>query len=148
MDSFEKYLTFEVADGLYALPIYTVREIISDGSDVTPMPGFPPCAKGIIHIRGDVVPIIDLRCRFGAGSGVSNCVIVTDCSISGSEYIGLAADRVCSVEDFEVSQIRKPPRFIKGAEFVSGIYKSHDRIALILSPELLITEDMKQAMIE
>ena len=146
MDSTEKYLTFEVADGLYALPIYTVREIISDGSDVTTMPGFPQCAKGIIHIRGDVVPIIDLRCRFSAPEGRTDCVIVTDCSISETEYIGLAADKVCSVEDFEVAQIRKPPSFIKGAEFVSGIYKNRDRIALILSPELLVTDDMKQAM--
>ena len=142
----EKYLTFEVADGMYALPICAVREIISDAADITPMPGAPECAKGILHIRGDVVPVVDLRCRFGAPAGNTDCVIVTDCDMEEAEYLGLAADRVCSVEDFDPQQIKIPPRFLRGASFISGVYKLGDRLVLIISPERLVTDSLRSAL--
>lgn len=143
---YEKYLTFEVDKGMFALPICAVREIISDAADITPLPEAPSFAKGILHIRGDVVPVIDLRRRFGAPPSDAGCVIVTDCDITGTEFLGLAADRVCSVEDLAVAQIKTPPRLLKSADYISGIYKLGERLVLIISPELLITDEFRDSL--
>ncbi len=140
----EKYLTFE-AGGLYAVPICRVREILNNTAGITPVPGFPSYARGIIQLRGDVVPVIDLRRRFGVEEPASFCVVVMENEMT-DEPVGFAVDRVCAVEDMLTDDIKKPPRLIKGADYIEGVCRKDDALVLILSPERLVTKEFMDAV--
>ena len=141
-EDFLKYLTFEVASQLYAISIDKVREIITGCDSITTVPGFPHFARGIIHLRGNVVPITDLRRRFRIEGDVSGegCIIVTECEGAHTELVGFAADKVNAVLDFEASEIKQPPTLIRGADYINGIIKVKGQIILILDPILLLSE--------
>jgi purine-binding chemotaxis protein CheW len=136
-----KYLTFFLADEEYGIEILKVQEIIGL-LDITTIPRAAPFIRGVINLRGKVIPIIDLRLKFGMAA-VENteetCIIVV--RASGVE-IGVVVDRVSEVLDIASSDIDAPPLF--GSEvdtsYLLGIAKAEGRIKLLLAIDQVLAK--------
>jgi len=135
-----QYLTFLVGDEVFAMEISAVREIIQHGA-VTPVPLMPNFVRGVINLRGSVVPVIDMKSRFGWGRaevGKKTCIIIFDAIHSGERVeLGLMVDAVSEVVDIPGSKVEPPPQF-GGAirhEFIRGMGKLDGRFVIILEPQ-------------
>jgi len=145
-----QYLTYFLGDETFAMDIRAVREIIQHGS-MTPVPLMPEFVRGVINLRGAVVPVIDLQSRFGrpvAQVGKKTCIIIFDASKNGEKMeLGLLVDAVSEVIDIPDSTIEPAPQF--GAsirrDFIRGMGKVDGSFIVILEPErALDIEDMAQ----
>jgi purine-binding chemotaxis protein CheW len=137
-----KYLTFRIGDQFYGISIENVISIVQVEA-ATPLPELPYYAKGIINLRGRVVPLIDVNLRFGRPEPEYNdrtCIIIIDI---GGVHVGFIVEAVEEVKDVEESQISQPPRFTGGMEnrFVTGVYKAKDRMILLLDSKLLFSDE-------
>lgn len=145
-----KYLTFELSSQVYAIYIGDVKEILSGEQTVVPVPEFPDYGKGVINLRGDIVPIIDMRRRFrlpDAPPGIKSCTIVTEGCTGEVKYLGFSVDKVRTVTDFEEKDITPPPKITSAVgRFVKGVYKAEGKIVMILEPISLLTETMSDAI--
>ena len=142
-----KFLTFGLADEVYGLPILKVREIIGL-MDITPVPGTPPFIKGVINLRGKVIPVTDLRAKFAVPVGeatASTCIVVV---YVGELEMGLVVDRVCEVTDLPAGRIEDVPSFgcAVDVEFLCGIGKVNERIVLLLDIEKVLSVREKQRL--
>ncbi len=145
-----QYLTFRLAEELYALDVGKVREVL-EVIPITTVPKTPAHMRGVINVRGSVVPVLDMRLRLGmapAESTVDTCIIVTEVCLEGSSLImGVLADAVSEVIDLESSQIEPPPRFgnhVK-SELIKGIGKRNDSFIVILDIDrILASEEMEE----
>lgn len=132
------YLTFRLADETYAVDVQQVHEVL-DFRTATRIPGAPDFMRGIINLRGKVVPVVDMRLKFGMSeteTRVSTCVIVMDVGRGEDRtVIGALADAVKEVFEFEPGQIEPPPRFgDKGRmEFIQAIGKRGGQFIIILN---------------
>lgn len=147
-----KYLTFELGSQVYAIYIGDIKEILPGEQTIVSVPEFPEYGRGVINLRGDIVPIIDMRKRFRlpeAPDNIKSCMIVTESNMAGVKYLGFSVDRVCTVADFEDGDITQPPQINSAARrFITGVYKAHGQIIMILDPVLLLTESMETAIEE
>jgi len=143
-----QYLTFALAEEVFAMDIRAVREIIQYGA-MTAVPLMPEFVRGVINLRGAVVPVIDLQSRFGrdiARIGKKTCVIIFDASQAGEKVeLGLLVDAVSEVIEIPDAHIEQPPQF--GAsirrDFIRGMGKVGGQFIVILAPErALDVEDM------
>ncbi len=146
-----KYLTFDLYNQIYAIEISCIKEIINGHGGISRVPEFPDYGKGIINLRGDIVPVIDLRIRLGYPSENNDsnlCIIVVEASeFTGSHYLGFAVDKVRAVSDFEGAGIAAAPRLsAKTSKYLTGVYKSREGIVMILNPEAVLTENMISAI--
>lgn len=138
-----KYLTFFIDGQCYGLPISLVMEIIGV-QKITEVPEFPHYAKGIINLRGLIVPLIDLNLRVGYQEQEytsKTCVIVVN--VEGIE-IGLIVDAVDEVMDIHTATINPPPK-CSGEEadrFVNGVAVQPDKMILLMSCEKIIGDDV------
>ncbi len=128
-----KYLTFVLADEFYGLEILTVREIIQM-CKITPVPRTPEYVKGVINLRGMVIPIIDLRRQFGLAEKEytdRTCIIVVKL---GGREVGLIVDEVWEVLDIAGEDIEPTPELGTGVdtEFILGISKTAERVTILL----------------
>jgi purine-binding chemotaxis protein CheW len=132
-----QYLTFRLGEELFALDIGKVREVM-DYSSTTKVPQTPDYMRGVINLRGRVVPVLDLRLKFGlpeAELTVNTCVIIVEVLINGHNVvIGAMADAVQEVLDLETDQIEPPPRIgVKlNGEYLRGMGKHGDHFIIIL----------------
>ena len=138
-----EFISFAIGDDQYGVDIMAVREI-KGWSSVTHLPKQPEYVRGVLNLRGVIVPIVDLRCRFGEGlTETTPLHIVIIVQIEGRQ-IGLIGDRVLDIVSVESAQIQKVPRTGHGAKtnFLSGLV-THDAvmIALIDLPSLLSAPD-------
>src|SRR5512136_159595 len=108
-----QYLTFKLADEVFALDIGKVREVL-DFTTVTKVPQTPDFMRGVINLRGNVVPVVDMRLKFGLSlteKTVNTCVIITEVNLDGEgTVLGAMADSVQEVLDLEQGEIEPPPR--------------------------------------
>lgn len=145
-----KYLTFELGSQVYALYIGDVKEILPGEQTIVPVPEFPDYGKGVINLRGDIVPIIDMRRRFKLPEAVldaKSCMIVTEGCIAGVKYLGFSVDKVRTVTDFDEKDIGPAPQITSVAgRFITGVYKANGQIVMILDPVSLLTESMENAI--
>ena len=127
---------FSIGDEEYALPIEDVREITSmDATDIHTIPQAPEYIKGLITIRGEAIPLIDMHLRFGSkAEGKNNYAIVA--GINGTT-VSLAVDEVKEVRFLE--NLSPPPPLIT-APFIGGIENLPDRIIILLNSERLLGE--------
>ncbi|MBK8165098.1 MAG: chemotaxis protein CheW [bacterium] len=128
-----KYLTFKLGPGHYGLEILKVREIIGV-IGVTSIPLAPDYVKGVINLRGTVIPVVDLRRKFGMAeveATAETCIIVAHV---GDREIGVLVDQVSEVQYFNAADIQDPPAFGQGidTEFILGIGKAGDHVTLLL----------------
>ncbi len=124
------YLAFALAGEDYALPALRVREII-EYEPVTPLPGAPPAVRGVLNLRGSVVPVVDLAVAFGLAPtvvGASTCVVVAELDAGGEIWpLGLMTDAVHRVVELGPGDIEPPPAFGLGArlDYLRGMGKIH-----------------------
>jgi purine-binding chemotaxis protein CheW len=132
-----QYLTFKLGDEIFALDVAKVREIL-DFTTVTKVPQTPDFMRGVINLRGSVVPVVDMRLKFGMSGTektVNTCIVVVEVSLDGENIIlGALADSVQEVIDLEPDQIEPAPRIGTGlrTEFIRGMGKSDSRFIMIL----------------
>jgi len=132
-----QYLTFKLADEVFALDITKVREVL-DYTTITKVPRTPEFMRGVINLRGSVVPVVDLRLKFGmteTEKTVNTCIIITEVSVDGEPTIlGALADSVQEVVDLGPDQIEPAPKIgVKlKTEFITGMGKQHDKFIIIL----------------
>src|SRR5712671_250031 len=104
-----EFISFAIGDDQYGVDIMAVREI-KGWSNVTHLPKQPDYVRGVLNLRGVMVPIIDLRCRFGQGMTEATPIHIVIIVQVGSRPVGLLADRVLDIVSFEASQIQPVPR--------------------------------------
>jgi len=129
-----KYLNFHLGDEAYCLPILQVREIIRL-SPVTPVPRMPTFVKGVINLRGKIVPVMDLRERLNRHTieyDERACIVVIQASSSG--HFGVIVDSVDDVSNIPQEDIDPPPEFGSelSTEFIMGIAKTKTEVKIIL----------------
>jgi purine-binding chemotaxis protein CheW len=127
-----KYLTFKLAGEEYGLEILKVREIIGI-MDITALPQMPPYVKGVINLRGKVIPVIDLRLKFGMAPAEyteQTCVVV----VNVGALVGIIVDTVQEVLDVAEGQIDPPPPLGASVDtsFVMGMGKVRDDVKILL----------------
>lgn len=134
-----KLLSFGIGKEEYGLDILAVREIIGL-IDITPLPRTPEYVKGVINLRGKIIPVIELRTRFGMPSvkyTEETCIIVVDVPADGeaeSRLMGVVVDTVREVLDIPNSAIEPPPEFGCSIpmDYITGIGKVKDKVVLML----------------
>ena len=153
-----QYLTFALGNEKFAIGILAIKEII-EYSHLTTVPMMPAYVRGVINLRGAVVPVLDLFARFGeATSPVTRktCVVIVEIATAGERHdVGVVVDAVDSVLDIPSDQVEPPPAF--GAriatDFIEGMGKVNGRFVIlldvnsVLAPEeaaLLRTEESAQ----
>jgi len=135
-----QYLTFHLAAEVFAIDIRSVREIIQYGA-MTTVPLMPSFVRGVINLRGSVVPVIDLHARFGrpaAQVGKKTCVVIFDALREGERVeLGLMVDAVSEVVDIAADAIEPPPNFGTSVrrDFIRAMGKRGDRFVIILEPD-------------
>jgi purine-binding chemotaxis protein CheW len=141
-----QYLTFKLDSEVFALDVATVREVL-DFTTVTRIPRTPEFMRGVINLRGSVVPVVDLRLAFGMTATektVNTCIIVVEVTLEGeSAIMGALADSVEEVIDLEPEQIQPPPRI--GAsirtDFIRGMGKRDTNFLMILDIDRVFSAD-------
>jgi len=132
-----QYLTYKLADEVFALDITKVREVL-DYTTITKVPRTPEFMRGVINLRGSVVPVVDLRLKFGmtkTEQTVNTCIIITEVSVDGeATVLGALADSVQEVLDLGPDQIEPAPKIgVKlKTEFITGMGKQNDKFIIIL----------------
>ena len=132
-----QYLTFKLGAEIFALDVAEVREIL-DFTTVTKVPRTPSFMRGVINLRGSVVPVMDLRLKFGMSvteQTVNSCIIVVEMTMENdSVVIGVLADAVQEVIDLEPEQIEPAPRIGTklNTEFILGMGKHNGAFMMIL----------------
>lgn len=142
----QQYLTFRLGDETFALPILSIKEILEYPS-LTVVPLMAACVRGVLNLRGSVVPVVDLAVRFGREPGPQTrrtCVVIIEVR-SGEEWldIGIVVDAVNQVIDIPASEIEPPPSF--GArlrtDFIHGMGKVDGGFVVILDAGQVLSVD-------
>ncbi len=155
MDTGEKetrqYLTFRLADETFAVNVAKVREIL-DLISITKVPRTPDFMRGVINLRGSVVPVVDMKLKFGmeeTEKTVDTCIIVLEVIIDGeTTIVGALADSVEEVVELEPGQIEPPPRIgMKlDIDFISGMGKLGEEFVIILDTDRIFTFEEVEAL--
>jgi purine-binding chemotaxis protein CheW len=141
-----QYLTFFLADQQYAVGVLSVKEIIEYGI-VTKVPTTPPYVRGVINLRGSVVPVIDLAVKFGLPGmpvGRRTCIVIMETALLGEKVvIGIVADAVSQVIQFSAQDIEPAPAFGTSVrlEYLEGMAKLGTKFVLILSMDQVFAAD-------
>lgn len=136
----DQFLTFLLGKEVFAMDIRTVREIIQYGP-MTAVPLMPDFVRGVINLRGAVVPVIDLHARFGravAQISKKTCIVIFDAMREGERVeLGLLVDAVSEVIEIAPEQIEPPPSFGSSVrrDFIRGMGKIGTRFVIILDPD-------------
>ena len=141
-DNDNKFLTFCLGQEEYGVVILKVREIIGI-IGITPVPQLPEYVKGVINLRGKVIPVIDVRLRFGLEERAYNdrtCFIVVRLN---NISIGLIVDTVSEVMDIPASDIEPPPKVNKGAasRYIKALGKVDENVKILLDSHKLLFDD-------
>ena len=141
-----QYLTFSVAGEMYAVGILNVKEIIEYG-DLTQIPMMPGFIRGVINLRGAVVPVVDLAARFGGSDSVvqkRTCNVIVEVRQDQSKHdIGIMVDAVSEVLEIPRREIEPPPSFgarIR-ADFIAGMGKVNGKFVIILDIQKVLSAD-------
>jgi purine-binding chemotaxis protein CheW len=132
-----QYLTYKLEDEVFAFDISKVREVL-DFTTMTKVPKTPDFMRGVINLRGSVVPVVDLKLKFGMNrteKTVNTCIIITEVTVDGEiTVLGVLADSVQEVIDLESDHIEPAPTIGTqlNTEFIKGMGKQNDRFVIIL----------------
>lgn len=134
-----QFLTFQLQDEEYGLEILRVQEI-KGYSKVTPLPNTPPEVKGVMNLRGTVVPVIDLRTRFGLRAAEYTRFTVIIVVTVGAKVVGLVVDAVSDVLNVASREMVPPPDLGSGVDtsFMTGIARNGERLVSLLNIDRLV----------
>jgi len=137
-----QFLTLRLGDADYALEILSVQEIRGHGP-VTPIPNSPCFTKGVMNLRGTIIPVLDLGLRLGAGAVDAGTLAVTVVVRVGSKVAGLIVDAVSDVLTFDPDEVQPAPDLSGGTAtpFVKGVVRQDSQLFLILDVERILAED-------
>jgi purine-binding chemotaxis protein CheW len=141
-----KYLTFALAEEEYGLPVLKVREIIK-AMEVTAVPQVPAHVKGVINLRGKVIPIVDLRIKFGLPSVEATertCVIVAEIEVEQRRImLGAVVDCVSEVLNISDEEIEPTPDFGQrlATDYLQGVAKIKGKVKLLLDLDRVLATD-------
>jgi len=132
-----QYLTFKLDEEIFALDVAKVREIL-DFTDITKVPQTPDFMRGVINLRGSVVPVVDMRLKFGMSKTdktVNTCIVVVEVTTEGeTTVLGALADSVQEVIELDPGQIEPAPRIGTKlrTDFIMGMGKHGEQFIIIL----------------
>jgi purine-binding chemotaxis protein CheW len=140
----QQYLTFMLGAEVYAIGILAIKEII-EYDELTTVPMMPDCIRGVINLRGSVVPVMDLSLRFGKPSSAvtkRTCIVIIERQANGErEDLGVIVDAVNAVLEIPTSDIEPPPAF--GArirtEFIRGLGKINGKFVIMLDVQRVLS---------
>ena len=146
-----QYLTFTLDKEQFAVDIHQVREVL-EFTSITKVPRTPEFMRGVINLRGSVVPVVDLRLKFGltrTEQSIDTCVIITEVESKGEKLVlGALADSVQEVLELEPGDIEPPPRMGTrvNIDFIRGMGKRDEKFLILLDLERVLTEDELRAV--
>ncbi len=141
-----KYLTFALGQEEYGLPVLRVREIIKM-MDITVVPQVPPYVKGVINLRGKVIPVIDLRAKFGfAGIDYTDrtSIVVVQVSAAGTAaLVGIVVDAVSEVVNIAPEEIEETPEFGNAVrtDYMKGVAKVKGTVKILLDLDCIFAAE-------
>ncbi len=141
-----KFLTFILNDEVYGIEILKVREILGL-MDITNVPQMPDYMKGVINLRGKVIPVIDLRLKFSMSEEEhtkETCTIVVEVD---NTSIGIIVDKVSEVKEIKGDEIEATPAFGQGVDtnFITGLGNTKDSVVILLDiANVLSTEELEK----
>ena len=145
-----KYLTFRIAGAVYGVPVLSVREIIRL-LPVTPVASMPAHVRGVINLRGKVIPLVDLRTRFGLAATPDDdrtCIVVAQVAAAGgSRAYGVVVESVEEVVTLKADDIQPTPDFGGAVDvrFITGIAVSAPRLTTLLDLDRIAAADFSSA---
>jgi purine-binding chemotaxis protein CheW len=142
----QQYLTFSLGSEVFAIGILAIKEII-EYSNLTSVPMMPAYVRGVINLRGAVVPVLDLSVRFGKQASTvtkRTCIVIIEiCTAGERQDVGVVVDAVDSVLDIPADQIEPPPAF--GAristDFIQGMGKVNGRFVILLDVNAVLAPE-------
>ncbi|MFW2490758.1 chemotaxis protein CheW [Clostridium chromiireducens] len=146
-----KFLTFNIGEEFYGIPVLNVKEIIGM-LDITPVHKMPEYIRGIINLRGKIIPVMDLRIRFGIPSreyDARTCIIVIETEVSNQTRLtGMVVDTVSEVLDINNETIELPSSCFGGVnkDYLTGIGKIKDKVIMLLEPINIMSTDEKDVI--
>jgi purine-binding chemotaxis protein CheW len=132
-----KHLTFELDDEIYGINILKIKEIVGI-MDITPVPKAPPYVKGVLNLRGKIIPVVDLRLKFGFEKRAYDertCVIVVElANVAGKQLIGIIVDSVSEVANIPEGDIESTPDLggQQNTEYIEGMAKMKGKVVILL----------------
>ena len=145
-----KYLTFALGAEEYGLPVLKVREIIKV-MDITQVPQVPSHVRGVINLRGKVIPVVDLRLRFGLpgqDSTERTCIIVVDVALSNEKVMmGIVVDSVSEVLNITANELDQAPEFGDRitTDYMLGLAKVKGTVKILLDLDRVLGSDEQLA---
>ncbi|HAK45012.1 MAG TPA: chemotaxis protein CheW [Spirochaeta sp.] len=141
-----QFVTFKIENEIYAIDVFKIREIL-EVPNVTKVPGMPPMIRGVINIRGSVVPVLDMKMKFGQDKTAQTqdtAVIVTEITNDeGIIQVGIIVDSAREVITLEPDEIEEPPRlgiFIDN-KYLRGMGKLNNEFVIILNIDKILSEE-------
>lgn len=147
-EQINKFLTFELGEESYAIPILKAKEIIGI-IDITPVPRMPAYIKGVINLRGRIIPVIDLRVKFDMPQKEYNdrtpILVIELPTEHETQVCGIIVDNVCEVLDIE--NIDPPPQHMDNTniKYLTGIGKQEDKMFMILDVYKVLSVEEKES---
>ena len=142
-----KYLTFTLGTETYAIPVLQVREIFRH-TTITAVPQMPPYVKGVLNLRGKIIPIVDLRLKFELGSAEiaeRTCIVVVQVALSTGTRVnmGLIVDGVESVANISAKEIEPTPDFGTQitTDYIRGMAKLDSRVVSLLDIDKVVSAE-------
>jgi purine-binding chemotaxis protein CheW len=137
----QQFLTFLLEEQEYGLELFKIQEICGY-APITPIPNLPPHVRGVMNLRGTVLPVIDLRMKFRLPAVEYNKFTVIVIAKVKEKTVGLLVDAVSDVLQVTPEQIRDAPDFGTSVdtEFIRGVFQTRDHLAVALNLEKLLTE--------
>ena len=141
-----QYLSFNLGEEVFALDISKVREVL-EFTSVTKVPQTPDFMRGVINLRGGVVPVIDLRLKFGLSeveNTVNTCIVIVEADVNGDTIVlGALVDAVQEVFNLDTDQIESAPSIGTqlNTEYLKGMGKSSEGFVLILDIDRIFSLD-------
>lgn len=150
IDKTTQFLTFTLAGEVFGVEIAQVKEVL-EYTVLTKIPKTPDFMRGVINLRGGVVPVVDMRRKFGMPEmerTVNTCIIILDVvSGEGSLIVGAVADSVKEVRNLDPDQVEPPPRIGTAlrTDFIRGMGKQDDHFIILLNTDRVFSsEEMGQ----
>lgn len=146
-----QYLTFQLGQEMFAVSILRIKEIL-EYSEMTTVPMMPSFVRGVINLRGAVVPVVDLSARFGRQKMEvtrRSCIVIIEAeSEAGKQDIGLMVDSVSEVLEIPHDQIEPAPSFGTNirADFISGMGKVDGKFVITLEVDKVLSVDEMAAL--
>lgn len=148
-----QFVTFRINEEFFAINVFKTREIL-EVPDITKVPGMPEMIRGVINIRGDVVPVLDLKLKFGEGKTEfkqNTAIIVTEIEREQDKVsIGILVDSANEVVTLESDQVEPPPKlgvFIDNS-YILGMGKINDAFIVLLNIDKILSDEEVSAIEE